>query len=44
MKVHRDPFDRLIISTAISENMNIISVDDPDSYRDKLYRKLVAII
>jgi PIN domain nuclease of toxin-antitoxin system len=28
MKDHRDPFDRLIISTAISEKMNIITVDD----------------
>ena len=40
MKDHHDPFDRLIISTAISENMNIITVDD----KFKLYRKLVAII
>lgn len=44
MKDHRDPFDRLIISTAISENMTIISVDDPGSYRDKFYKRLVDII
>ncbi|MCL2052881.1 MAG: PIN domain-containing protein [Oscillospiraceae bacterium] len=24
---HRDPFDRLLISTAISENMTIITAD-----------------
>ena len=30
---HRDPFDRLLIAQAISENMQIISVDDIfDSY------------
>jgi len=40
MKDHHDPFDRLIISTAISENMSIITVDD----KFKLYRKLVDII
>jgi len=40
VKDHRDPFDRLIISTAISENMNIITVDD----KFKLYKKLVDII
>jgi len=26
--IHRDPFDRLIISTAISENMTIITIDE----------------
>ena len=40
VKDHRDPFDRLIISTAIAENMNIITVDD----KFKLYKKLVDII
>ena len=40
MKDHRDPFDRLIISTAISENMSIITVDD----KFKMYKKLVHLI
>ena len=40
MKDHHDPFDRLIISTAISESMNIITVDD----KFKLYRKFVNLI
>jgi len=26
--IHKDPFDRLIIATAIAENMTIISVDE----------------
>jgi PIN domain nuclease of toxin-antitoxin system len=26
--IHRDPFDRLIISTALSENMTIITADE----------------
>jgi len=26
--IHRDPFDRLIIATAIKENMTIITVDE----------------
>ena len=26
--IHSDPFDRLLISTAISENMTIITVDE----------------
>ena len=26
--IHRDPFDRLIIATAISENMSIITTDE----------------
>ncbi|MCL2050952.1 MAG: type II toxin-antitoxin system VapC family toxin [Lachnospiraceae bacterium] len=26
--VHKDPFDRLIIATAITENMTIITIDD----------------
>jgi PIN domain nuclease of toxin-antitoxin system len=26
--IHRDPFDRLIISTALSENMTIITIDE----------------
>jgi len=26
--IHRDPFDRLIIATAISENMTIITIDE----------------
>lgn len=40
MKNHRDPFDRLIISTAISEDMSILTVDD----KFKFYSKLVDII
>ncbi|MCL2109398.1 MAG: type II toxin-antitoxin system VapC family toxin [Oscillospiraceae bacterium] len=26
--IHRDPFDRLIVSTAISENMTIVTADE----------------
>ena len=26
--IHRDPFDRLIIATALSENMTIITIDE----------------
>ena len=26
--IHRDPFDRLLISTAISEDLTIITVDE----------------
>jgi len=26
--IHNDPFDRLIISTAVSENLTIITIDD----------------
>jgi PIN domain nuclease of toxin-antitoxin system len=32
---HKDPFDRLLIATAISENLNIISIDKKfDNYTD----------
>lgn len=40
LKDHRDPFDRLIISTAISESMSIITVGD----KFQFYKKLVDII
>ncbi|MEO8820135.1 MAG: type II toxin-antitoxin system VapC family toxin [Ginsengibacter sp.] len=40
MKDHYDPFDRLIISAAISENMSIITVDN----KFRLYKKLVDLI
>ncbi|CAN5328869.1 type II toxin-antitoxin system VapC family toxin [soil metagenome] len=40
MKNHRDPFDRLIISTAIFEDISILTVDD----KFKFYSKLVDII
>ena len=35
-KTHHDPFDRIIISTAISEDMGIITVDEKFSLYDKL--------
>ncbi|MDZ7900269.1 MAG: type II toxin-antitoxin system VapC family toxin [Arcicella sp.] len=37
---HRDPFDRLLIATAIYENLSIISVDEKFDY----YTDLVNII
>jgi len=37
---HRDPFDRLLIATAIQENMTIITADE----KFKLYEGLVEII
>jgi PIN domain nuclease of toxin-antitoxin system len=37
---HRDPFDRLIIATAMTENAQIISVDQ----KFENYRELVTII
>jgi PIN domain nuclease of toxin-antitoxin system len=40
LKEHHDPFDRVIISTAISENMGIITADG----KFNLYNQLVEII
>ncbi len=37
---HRDPFDRLLIATAVYENLSIISVDEKFGY----YTDLVKII
>lgn len=37
---HKDPFDRLIIATAISENLPIISADE----KFKLYGSLINLI
>lgn len=37
---HRDPFDRLLIATALSENINLISADE----KFKLYSALVNLI
>lgn len=37
---HRDPFDRLILSTAIAEELSLISVDD----KFKNYSHLVDVI
>ncbi len=37
---HRDPFDRLLIATAVYENLNIISVDEKFGY----YTDLIKII
>ena len=37
---HRDPFDRFLISTAISENMSIITSDE----KIKAYHHLVKIL
>ncbi len=37
---HKDPFDRLIIATAISENLPIISADE----KFKLYGSLIHLI
>lgn len=37
---HKDPFDRLIIATAISENLSIISADE----KFKLYTPLITLI
>jgi PIN domain nuclease of toxin-antitoxin system len=36
---HRDPFDRILIASAISENMSIVSIDD----NFHLYEKLKII-
>lgn len=37
---HRDPFDRLILSVAISENLTVISSDE----KFKLYQHLIKLI
>jgi PIN domain nuclease of toxin-antitoxin system len=37
---HRDPFDRLIIATALSENIAVISADE----KFKLYDSLITLI
>jgi PIN domain nuclease of toxin-antitoxin system len=37
---HRDPFDRFIISTAIAENMKILSVDK----KFQLYKKYLKVV
>jgi PIN domain nuclease of toxin-antitoxin system len=37
---HRDPFDRLLIATALSENINLISADE----KFKFYSALVNLI
>lgn len=37
---HKDPFDRLIIATAISENLPIISADE----KFKLYGSIINLI
>jgi PIN domain nuclease of toxin-antitoxin system len=37
---HRDPFDRFLIATAITENMSIITVDE----KFKAYQHLLGII
>jgi len=37
---HKDPFDRLIIATAISENLTMVSTDN----KFEFYKKLVSVI
>lgn len=37
---HRDPFDRLIIATALSEGIPIISADE----KFQLYRSIITLI
>ncbi len=37
---HRDPFDRLLLATALSEQIPIISIDQKLS----LYRPLITVI
>jgi PIN domain nuclease of toxin-antitoxin system len=37
---HRDPFDRLLISTAISERLTVISADE----KFKLYKSEIELI
>ena len=37
---HKDPFDRLIIATAIAENLPIISADE----KFQLYKKMIALV
>ncbi len=37
---HKDPFDRLIISIAISENLSIISADE----KFRFYQELVEVV
>ncbi len=40
MPNHKDPFDRLIIATAITDNLIIVSIDS----KFELYKELVTII
>ncbi len=40
MENHRDPFDRFIISTAITENMSIMTDDE----KFKAYTHLVNLV
>ena len=37
---HKNPFDRMLIATAINENMTIITVDD----KFKLYKNLIRLL
>ena len=37
---HKDPFDRLIIATAITDKLSIVSIDS----KFELYKELVTII
>lgn len=39
-ELHKDPFDRLIIATALSENLPVISADE----KFKLYDSLITLI
>jgi PIN domain nuclease of toxin-antitoxin system len=39
-EIHKDPFDRLIIATALSENIAVISADE----KFKLYDSLITLI
>ncbi|MBE9466371.1 PIN domain-containing protein [Dyadobacter subterraneus] len=40
LEIHKDPFDRLILSTALTENITIISADD----KFKLYTSQIELI
>lgn len=37
---HKDPFDRLIIATAISDGLPIISADE----KFQLYKKMITLV
>lgn len=37
---HKDPFDRLIIATAIAENLPVISADE----KFQLYKKMITLV
>ncbi len=37
---HKDPFDRLLIATAISENLDIVTIDE----KFDLYKDIITII